>query len=236
MMRTFDLVPDRVLAVYAHPDDADVAAGGSLARWAIQGVAVTLVVVCDGDKGSHEAWAGEQPLVAIRRSEAATAAKVLGITDIRYLGYLDGEVTNCDALRETLVGIVRQVRPSIVLGPDPTATFFGAVYINHRDHREVGWALLDAVAPAAAMPLYFPTQGPAHQVQHLLLSGTHEPDVAVDISTSVAVKTQAVLAHASQTGADQSAIADVVMTRAGQAGRAAGLSYAETFRHVEFGE
>ena len=80
-----------------------------------------------------------------------------------------------------------------MLGPDPTATFFGEVYVNHRDHRETGWALLDAVAPAAAMPLYFPEQGPPHQVSVLLLSGTHEPDVVVDVSRTIDIKVKAVL-------------------------------------------
>ena len=100
------------------------------------------------------------------------------------------------------MGLVRRLRPDVVLGPDPTATFFGEVYVNHRDHRETGWALLDAVAPAAAMPLYFPEQGAPHQVSVLLLSGTHEPDVVVDVSASIDAKVKAVLAHASQTGGD----------------------------------
>ena len=93
-----------------------------------------------------------------------------------------------------------RLKPEVVLGPDPTATFFGEVYVNHRDHRETGWALLDAVAPAAAMPLYFPEQGPPHQVSVLLLSGTHEPDVVVDVSRTIDTKVKAMLAHASQLG------------------------------------
>jgi LmbE family N-acetylglucosaminyl deacetylase len=131
------------------------------------------------------------------------------------------------------VGIVRRLRPEVVLGPDPTATFFGEVYVNHRDHRETGWALLDAVAPAAAMPLYFPDAGPPHQVSVLLLSGTHEPDVVVDVSPSIDVKVKAVLAHASQTGGDAGAIRDVVLERAEQAGRPVGVTHGEAFRCVE---
>ena len=122
----------------------------------------------------------------------------------------------------------------VVIGPDPTATFFGGVYVNHRDHREVGWALLDAVAPAAAMPLYFPSQGAPHQVERLLLSGTHEPDVVVDIAPSIENKVAAVLAHASQLGGDDEVIRDVVFGRAEQAGRPLGIQFGEAFRSVEF--
>ena len=53
-MRLFRDTPESVLAIYAHPDDADVAAGGSLARWARDGATVDLIIVCDGAKGSHD--------------------------------------------------------------------------------------------------------------------------------------------------------------------------------------
>ena len=82
----------------------------------------------------------------------------------------DGEVVNDEELRATLVGLIRQHRPEVVLGPDPTATFFGGVYVNHRDHRETGWALLDAVAPGRRDAALLPrAQGAPHQVGHLLL-------------------------------------------------------------------
>ena len=71
--------------------------------------------------------------------------------------------------------------PDVVLGHDPTAVFFGQDYFNHRDHRTAGWALLDALSPAAALPHYFPEAGPPHQVATVYLSGTLDPDVWVDI-------------------------------------------------------
>ena len=46
--------PGVVLAVYAHPDDADVACGGTLARWAKAGSAVHLLVCTDGGKGTTD--------------------------------------------------------------------------------------------------------------------------------------------------------------------------------------
>jgi LmbE family N-acetylglucosaminyl deacetylase len=168
-----------------------------------------------------------------RREELQSAADLLGARSVTSLDWPDGTVDNTLELRETLVGLVRKLKPEVVLGPDPTATFFGEVYVNHRDHRETGWALLDAVEPAAAMPLYFPEQGPPHQVRVLLLSGTHEPDVVADVSKTIDTKVKAVLAHASQLADDAVAIRDVVLERAEQAGRPVGVAYGEAFRCVE---
>ena len=221
------------MAIYAHPDDADVAAGGVLAQWALEGCAVHLVVVCDGSKGSHVPQVDVRSLREVRREELQLASDVLGVTTIECLNHVDDAVTNDEALRATLVGLIRQHRPEVVVGPDPTATFFGGVYVNHRDHRETGWALLDAVAPAAAMPLYFPEKGEAHQVSQLLLSGTHEPDVVIDVSRTIDTKVKAVLAHASQIAGDAEGIRDVVYGRAEQAGRPVGLGFGEAFRSVE---
>lgn len=223
----------RALAVYAHPDDADVAAGGLLALLAREGCEVHLAVVCDGSKGSHAISTNPVRLREARGEELALAAEQLGVSSWRSLGHPDGEVANDTVLRGELVALVRSLQPELVLGPDPTATFFDGVYINHRDHRETGWALLDAVAPAAAMPLYFPDAGPPHQVSELLLSGTHEPDVIVDVSVTIDAKVAAVLAHGSQLGGDEDSIRRLVYQRAEIAGRAVGAPYGEAFRHIE---
>jgi LmbE family N-acetylglucosaminyl deacetylase len=130
------------------------------------------------------------------------------------------------------VAIVRSLRPEVVVCPDPTAVFFGERYFNHRDHREVGWATLDAIAPAASMPLYFPRSGPPHQVDHVYLSGTLEPDVWVDISGSIDAKARALLCHASQLGEKDEWLRQVVRQRAEEAGRAAGVPLAEGFRRL----
>ena len=232
-MRPLRLQPQTAMAIYAHPDDADVAAGGLLAQWSSEGCAVHLVVICDGAKGSHVAKADSASLRGARREELQFAADLIGAASVLGLDRPDGEVVNDEKLREELVGLIRTYRPEVVLGPDPTATFFGGVYVNHRDHRETGWALLDAVAPAAAMPLYFPRKGPPHQVQQLLLSGTHEPDVVADITRTIDTKVKAVLAHASQLAGDDGAIRDMVYARAEQAGRPVGVGFGEAFRCVE---
>lgn len=230
--------PARVLAIYAHPDDADVSCGGTLARWAAAGAEVVSVVVTSGDKGTSDPGVVPEALVARRVLELSAAAGALGLSGQHLLGHPDGDIEADRALRAELVALVRALRPEVVVCPDPEAVLFGQDYVNHRDHRVVGWATLDAVAPAAALPLYFPEAGAAHQVDTMYLSGTLSPDVWVDISDTVDQKVSAVLCHASQVGAagdggEASAwLGDAVRQRAAEAGRAAGVAFAEAFRRL----
>jgi LmbE family N-acetylglucosaminyl deacetylase len=138
-------------------------------------------------------------------------------------------------LRSRLVGLVRAHLPDIVVAPDPTAVFFGDSYVNHRDHREVGWAALDAIAPAAASPLYFPATGAPHQVRIMLLSGTLMPDVGVDISTVVDKKVKAVQCHESRVGGDPELVGRLIRARTAEAGAPLGVGHAEAFRRLRFG-
>ncbi|HZU80851.1 MAG TPA: PIG-L deacetylase family protein [Acidimicrobiales bacterium] len=227
--------PDRVLAVYAHPDDPDVSCGGTLARWAEAGSEVHVVICTSGDKGTSDPDESPVDLAARRREEAAEAAAVVGLAGQHLLGHPDGELTDDAALRAELVGFIRRLRPTAVLCPDPTAVFFGADYFNHRDHRVVGFAALDAVAPAAALPHYFPEQGPAHHVETTLLSGTLEPTVWVDIGGTIDVKAAAVACHRSQFAGESDWAGRAVRLRAEEEGRRAGVAYAEGFRLLRLG-
>jgi LmbE family N-acetylglucosaminyl deacetylase len=227
-----ETVPARALAVYAHPDDADVACGGTLATWSKLGTKVWLLVLADGAKGTTDPDADLVSLALRRTGELHDAAGVLGIVGVEQLGIPDGEVENTLETRRAIVEAIRRLQPTTVLAPDPTATFFGGVYVNHHDHRATGWAVLDAVAPAAGMPLYFPDAGHPHHVEGLLLSGTLEPDVVVDIETTLDAKVAAVLSHRSQLHGDDEWARTAVVARSVQAGRLVGLSHGEAFRHV----
>jgi LmbE family N-acetylglucosaminyl deacetylase len=230
-----DEAPARALAVYAHPDDPEVSCGGTLAHWVRAGADVRLVVVNAGDKGSPDPATVPAELTERRAREVDAAAGVLGLAGVDRLGLPDGEVTNDLDLRARLVGLIRTHRPDFVVCPDPTAVFFGDSYVNHRDHREVGWAVVDAVAPAAASPLYFPETGPPHHVGALLLSGTFEPDVWVDISDSLELKVAAVQCHESRVGGDPALVAELLRTRTAESGAQVGVSHAESFRRLRFG-
>ena len=130
---------------------------------------------------------------------------------------------------------IRRVRPDVVLGHDPTAVFFGQAYFNHRDHRMAGWALMDALSPAAALPHYFPDAGPPHQVGAVYLSGTLEPDTWVDITATIDVKAKAVECHQSQFAGADGWAGDVVRQRAEEEGHRAGTAFAEGFRGLQLG-
>ncbi|HEV8296841.1 MAG TPA: PIG-L deacetylase family protein [Acidimicrobiales bacterium] len=232
MTELLRIEPTRVLAVYAHPDDLEISCGGALVRWAAAGASTHVLTCTQGDKGSVDPATDPATLAAQRSAEAAAAAAIMGVSTTESLGYADGDIENSAEVRGRLVACIRTLQPDIVICPDPTAVFFGDRYINHHDHRVVGWAVLDACAPAAASPLYYPETGPPHQVQMLLLSGTLAPDVWIDITAAVDRKIAALLCHASQVGTDERIITDIVRGRAAEAGVAAGIRHAESFRRV----
>lgn len=227
-------VPPVALAVYAHPDDHEVSCGGTLARWAAAGAEVHVVVATSGDKGSTDPATVPAELAAQRAAEVEEAAEVLGLTGVHLLGHPDGTLDAvAPDLRRELVGLIRRIRPEVVVGPDPTATFFGDAYVNHVDHRVIGWSVLDAVAPAASLPLYFPDEGPAHQVATVLLSGTLEPDVWVDVSGGLEAKVAALFCHRSQLAPDAGDwLADFVRHRTEAEGARVGVAHAEGFRRI----
>lgn len=227
--------PARAFAVFAHPDDPEVACAGTLLRWRAQGCETHLLIANAGEKGSNDPHADPASVANRRASETATAAAVMGLSSHELLGVPDGELENTSQLRAELVERIRHLRPEVVIGPDPTAVFFGGSYVNHHDHRALGWALLDACAPMAASPLYFPAAGSAHQIGSLLLAGTLEPDVWVDIGDHLDAKVAALSCHASRLGAGADIVREVVEARALESGASAGVRYAEGFRRIRLG-
>jgi len=233
-------VPACALAVYAHPDDPEISAGGTLAKWAAAGAQVHIVVTTLGDKGSDDPAQAPADLARIRARESDAAARVLGVASHSNLGFPDGELDDGPALRAAICRVVRAVQPDVVLCPDPTAVFFGDRYINHRDHRSTGWATLDAVSPAAANPHYFPDQvaeglGP-HRVRAIYCSGTFEPNVSIDVGDWLNTKIDALYEHGSQLGEAGEWFRTFLRERAEDEGRRAGVPYAESFRRITLHE
>ena len=231
MPELLESVPGRALAVYAHPDDPDVSCGGTLARWVAEGCEVHILVCTNGDKGTTDPEVAPAALATLRSREMEQAAKVLALAGHHALGHPDGEIEDTAGLREQIVRFVRDLRPDAVLCPDPTAVFFGEDYLNHRDHRVTGFAVLDALSPAAALPNYFPSAGPAHQTSVAYMSGTLEPSVWVDISATIGQKVAAVSCHKSQVP-DPEWADRVVRLRAEAEGSRVGVPFAEAFRRL----
>lgn len=212
----------RVMAIFAHPDDAETAAGGTLALYAQAGLHVHLTTIARGEKGRGDS--------SDRRSESRKAAEILGISESENLGFNDGEFDNDLDLRKILTERIRAVQPTLVICPDPTAVFFSHAYVNHRDHRQTGWAVLDVVSSAVNNPKYF-SASEAHDVEHLICAGTLEPNCAVDISETIETKIDSVLCYESQIGDRREATRESILSGAQAVGHEIGVEYGEAFRY-----
>jgi LmbE family N-acetylglucosaminyl deacetylase len=185
-----------------------------------------------GEKGTIDPASDDEELARIRRHEVERAAELLGIARTHFLGFPDGTLNGVPSLKAEVVRFIRAFRPNVVLAPDPTAVFFGAHYVNHVDHRALGWTVLDAVHPAARLPKYFPEAGPAHRVDALFFAGTLDATHTVDIGSAIDLKCAAVACHVSQVGDDASAIETIVRRRAREDGSPTNTAFGESFRVI----
>src|SRR6202522_4271480 len=194
----------RVLSITAHPDDVDFGAAGTIARWTDSGIEVTYCVVTDGDAGGFDENLPRAQMAPLRRAEQVAAAKCVGVTDVRFLGYPDGRVEATLGLRKDLARVIRQVRPDRVVCPSPERNY-ARTGASHPDHRAVGSAALDAVYPDARNPFAFPElreqEGLAPwKVSEVWIAGSPSPTKFVDVTATFTRKIAALRAHDSQTG------------------------------------
>jgi LmbE family N-acetylglucosaminyl deacetylase len=194
--------PDRFMVIAGHPDDADFGPAGTVARWIDEGSTGWLVCCTSGDAGGEDPEVDPLELSAVREREQRAAAEIIGYAGVSFLHMPDGALVNDLALREHLVREIRTFRPDAVLATDPSVIFYRGGGINHTDHREAGLAAVDAVYPAARNPMAFPALAraglPAHRVRRLYLFWPNDPNVHVDIGTTLGRKVAALQAHASQ--------------------------------------
>jgi LmbE family N-acetylglucosaminyl deacetylase len=228
-------VPERALAIGAHPDDIDFGCGATLAKWARAGCQVFELVLTDGSKGSWDAATGRGDLVATRQREQRRAAAVLGATDVRFLDHTDGELDSGLREREEVCRVIREVRPDVVLGHDPWR-----LYRLHPDHRHAGFLAVEGIV-AARDPLFFPEQGlEPHRPSRLLLWEAQVVDHLEEVDGYLEAKLEALLCHDSQwvstmaisnePESEKRAFEGRVRERARAAGEPAGLGPAEPFK------
>jgi LmbE family N-acetylglucosaminyl deacetylase len=190
------------LAVFAHPDDAEICAGGVMAKWASAGREVHLLILTNGDRGSTDPTASRAELAARRREETEAAAEVMGLASARVLSTHDGELENTSIIREAVTRRIREVRAETVVSCDPTAVFFENRYYNHSDHRTAGWIALDSCFPGSGNPHFFSEQlGEGLRTQDVFdvwLGWSNEPNRTQDVSGFFDAKIQALARHASQ--------------------------------------
>jgi LmbE family N-acetylglucosaminyl deacetylase len=177
-------------------------------------------------------------LSALREDEERSAARALGVQEVVFLRYPDGELTPSLALRRDIVRQIRLHQPDIVVTCDPTVFWFGDRALNHPDHRAIGAATCDAVYPTARDRLNFPQlerdeKLPTHKVKQLFICGTYSPTIKIDVSPYVETKIAALREHKSQI-ADMEAMAERQRGNHDPESLADDPRYMESFRVISF--
>src|SRR5207302_40524 len=118
-------------------------------------------------------------LVDLREAEQRAAGAVLGVREVNFLDFPDGELAPTLDFRRAIVREIRRVRPTVVFTHDPT-NVYSETNINHPDHRAVGTAVLDSIYPTARDRLNFPEHERdglhAHKVKEVYLWGAAKPN------------------------------------------------------------
>ena len=229
-------IPEVALAIGAHPDDIEFGCGGTLAKWAAAGCLVHHLVLTDGSKGTWNPNADIAALVSLRREEQREAARRLGARgEVVFMDQTDGDLESTRELRSRIAREIRRLRPAVILGHDPWKR-----YRLHPDHRAAGFLTCDAIV-AARDPHFFPEHGfRHHRPSQLLLWEADVPDHAEDIGSTVEVKIQALLAHASQFESTMKAVdrseleafAERVRRRVSDLGAGVARPAAEVFKRI----
>jgi LmbE family N-acetylglucosaminyl deacetylase len=229
----------RVLVITAHPDDVDFSAAGTIAGWTDRGIEVTYCIVTDGDAGGFDPSVARTAIAGIRRQEQTAAAKEVGVLDLVFLGYPDGQLVATLELRKVISRVIRQVRPQRVLLQCPERNF-ARIYASHPDHLAAGEAALCAVYPDARNPFTFTDllddEGlEPWAVPEVWMMGGPNPGRVVDVTAQLERKIAALRCHASQ-HTDPDAMADRVRAWLAANATSYGLpagSYAEAFQVID---
>jgi len=230
--------PRSALAIGAHPDDVEFGCGGVLAKWADDGCLVHHLICTDGSKGTWDPDADTAALARRRQDEQREAARRLAgdrAGEVRFLGYVDGELPSTIDARSAVALVIRELRPDVVLGHDPWKR-----YRLHPDHRSAGILTCDGIV-AARDPHFDRDHGiPHHRPSALLLFEADEPDHVEDVGGYVDVKLDALEAHVSQFESTMRATDDTgldvfrqrVRGRLADLGRPFDLDAAEVFKLI----
>jgi LmbE family N-acetylglucosaminyl deacetylase len=198
-------IPKSALVVVAHPDDIEYSCAGTMALWADGGAAVTYVLCTSGDSGIDHPDIDRQRAMEIREEEQRAAAEIIGAQEVIFLRHRDGMLQPNLELRKELVGIIRRVRPEVVVTGDPTLIWMNPIMLNHPDHRAASLATLEAAWPTAGQANLYPDFDAdesmrLHRPKKILCTGWTQPQANffVDISSTLDRKVQSLEAHKSQ--------------------------------------
>lgn len=218
------------LSIQPHPDDTDIAAGGTVAKLANNGCRIIYVTVTDGGAGASRHGLSWETMASIRRSEQESAAKILGVSELLWLDYRDSELKPTLELRNRLITLIRRFKPDVVLTVDPWLT-----YEAHPDHRATGLAATEAFLFSGlpnVNPVDFRNGLEPHTPMYIAYYWSRKPNVYVDISNWIDVKFRAVKAHTSQVS---EGMVELLKKLFALIGARVGYQYAEAFKVLSAG-
>ena len=222
----------RAMVVVAHADDAELRCSGTVATWCKQGMEIVYVLCTDSSRGSRDRNMTPDKLAAIRVKEQRAAGKVLGLSDVVFLGYADGTLQPTLELRQDIAREIRRYKPDIFICQYPMRNLMGSGYLGHPDHIAAGEAALAAVFPSARDHLIFGElleEGfETHYVREVLIMDHPEPDRWVDVTEGVDTAIKALMAHESQAVARNAA--DRIQEQRKRLAEGHDMEYAETFK------
>ena len=192
----------KILVVVAHPDDVDFGSGGTVATWIAEGHEVVYCLVTDGQAGGSDNTVTREQVAQTRRLEQTAAAKILGVTELHWLGFQDGAVIADLKLRREISAVIRIVKPDRVLTQSAERNY-GRIYASHPDHLATGEATICAIYPDARNEFAFPEllseRGLApHAVPETWIMAGPDPKHFVDTTDVLDKKIAALLCHESQ--------------------------------------
>lgn len=192
---------ERALAVMAHPDDVDFGAAGTVATLTDAGVEVVYCLVTDGQAGGFDHSIPRTEMATIRRREQTEAGAKVGVTDLRFLGHMDGSVVADLNLRHDISAVIRDVRPQVVITQNPLRSL-DSTYGSHPDHIATAEATFSAVYPDARNPFAFAgrpiTEVEDWSVDEIWIAFGPDANGVVDITEQLDRKVEALMCHASQ--------------------------------------
>lgn len=222
-----DFNQERILAVVAHPDDAELLCAGTLARARQEGAVVGICVMCQGDKGQPDPPL--ENLAEVRQGEMQAAAELIG-AELYFGGQPDGALFDGLEQRRQLTEIIRQFQPTLVLAHSQSD--------YHADHRAA--SVITEAATWFSASAGNQTESPALQQPPVLwwmdtVNMTQfEPHFYIDVSPFVETKVAMLNCHQSQLkrGKDISfsPLQDLMLQQCVARGAQSGVASAEAFR------
>jgi LmbE family N-acetylglucosaminyl deacetylase len=191
---------ERILAVTAHPDDVDFGLAGTVATWTDAGIEVSYCIVTSGDAGGFDPTVPRGDIAGIRQAEQRAAAAAVGVTDVRFLDYPDGQVEVSLNLRRDIARVIREVRPQRLISQSPER-HMSRIPAAHPDHIAVGEATMCAMYPDARNPFAFMaelSELEAWTVLETWVTGMERVNHYVDVTDAFDRKKAALLEHKSQ--------------------------------------